>query len=181
MNIKAGHAEEMEHGEGEGFVPGYLLYLLATASDVASDHFHEQIRERGVRVPEWRILACLADHDGRMVTQLAQLALMEQSRMTKIIDQMVLRKLVTRRNDRRDRRRVRVFLTEQGRRLAEELVAEARAHETMLTDPLPPGEAALLKDTLKRIKALHDPAQGRGARAGMAGAANDAAADLPGN
>lgn len=157
MNMNPQYQPGTDCREGEGFVPGYLLYLLATASDFASDDFHARIRERGVRVPEWRVLACLADNDGWMVTQLAQLALMEQSRLTKIIDQMVLRELVTRRSDKRDRRRVRVYLTVQGRRLAEELVAEARAHETALTEPLPPGETAHLKDVLKRLKALRAP------------------------
>lgn len=155
---------DAQGSKGAEFVPHYLLYLLATASDFASDDFHGHVRERGLRVTEWRVLACLADNDGRMVTQLAQFALIEQSRLTKIIDQMVLRELVIRRNDRRDRRRVRVFLTEKGRCLAEELIAEAKAHEDGITRQLPPGESILLKDTLKRIKALCDPA--RAARGG---------------
>lgn len=157
MNVRPEYPEEIGPKESEGFVAGYLLYLLAAASDVASNDFHARVRERGLRVTEWRVLACLGDRDGQMVTQLAQLALMEQSRLTKIIDQMAVKGLVSRRNDRRDRRRVRVFLTVQGRGLAEGLVAEAQIHEQTLTAQLPPGEAALLKDALKRIKALYSP------------------------
>ena len=50
----------LEADTGE-FVPGYLLYLLAAASDAASAQFHAHVRTEGLRVPEWRVLACLND------------------------------------------------------------------------------------------------------------------------
>jgi DNA-binding MarR family transcriptional regulator len=154
MNVRA--QQDVTHGREsrQGFVSNYLLYLLAAASDKASADFHVQVRARGLRVSEWRVLACLSDRDGLMVTQLAQLALMEQSRLTKIIDQMAASDLVTRANDERDRRRVRVFLTAKGRRSAEDLVAVAKAHEAHIADQLAPGDAELLKDALRRINAL---------------------------
>lgn len=148
---------EMPEGgpEASGFVSNYLLYLLAAASDRLSAEFHAHVRLRGVRVPEWRILACLADQDGQIVTRLAALSLMEQSRLTKIIDQMADKKLVTRRSDARDRRRVRVFLTAAGRRLASELVEAARAHEANVMEPLAREDAETLKRVLNRIIATH--------------------------
>jgi DNA-binding MarR family transcriptional regulator len=151
------HPPEAGQTNDQGFVRHYLLYLLAAASEGVSTEFHAQVRARGVRVPEWRILACLADEDGQMVTQLAALALMEQSRLTKIIDQMADKKLVTRRSDERDRRRVRVFLTATGRSLARELVEDARIHEAGIIDQISPAQAAILKHVLARIVALHGP------------------------
>ncbi len=142
-----------EDGSRKQFVSNYLLYLLAASSEAASASFHETIRERGVRVPEWRALACLVDEDGLMVTQLADFALLEQSRMTRIIAQMEARGLVSRRSDRADGRRVRVFLTDTGRTLAEELVAAARAHERRLFEALPDGSEDVLKPAL--ISLLH--------------------------
>jgi DNA-binding MarR family transcriptional regulator len=140
-----------------GFVRNYLLYLLAAASDGVSTEFHALIRARGVRVPEWRVLACLADEEGQMVTQLAALALMEQSRLTKIIDQMAEKDLVSRRSDQRDRRRVRVYLTKKGRKLAAELIKEARAHEAGIIEQISPDQAEILKGVLARIIDLHGP------------------------
>ncbi|MEC9246666.1 MAG: MarR family winged helix-turn-helix transcriptional regulator [Pseudomonadota bacterium] len=147
--------DRIEIDRNAGFVGDYLLYLLAAASDAASADFHAHVREQGLRVPEWRILACLCDEDGQMVTQLAQLALMEQSHLTKIIDHMALKGLVKRRSDERDRRRVRVFLTPAGRALGGRLVDEAQAHERAIIARLRPGEAALLKDALRHIHALY--------------------------
>ncbi|WP_157019078.1 MarR family winged helix-turn-helix transcriptional regulator [Mesorhizobium xinjiangense] len=155
MNVRAQNQANLAGTGSEGFVADYLLFLLAAASDAASEDFHAQVRAQGLRVPEWRILACLSDEDGQMITQLAQLALMEQSHLTKIIDQMATKSLVTRRSDAKDRRRVRVYLTGAGRKQGADLVAAARAHEMSIIERLPPGEAATLKEGLKRINALY--------------------------
>ena len=142
----------------DGFVGDYLLYLLAAASEAASAQFHAHVRAQGLRVPEWRVLACLHDADGAMITHLARLALVEQSRLTKIVAQMDAKGLVTRRGDASDRRRVRVCITEKGRALADRLVADARAHEAELLKTLAGGDAARIKPALRAlIDALATP------------------------
>ncbi len=135
----------------QGFVSDYLLYLLAAASEAASGQFHQTVRKAGLRVPEWRVLACLMDRDGEMITLLAQLALVEQSRLTRIIVQMEERGLVTRRGDPQDRRRVRVYLTDEGQRLGSDLVAQARVHEEALMQRLHDGDGAHLKPALRSL------------------------------
>ena len=133
------------------FVHDYLLYLLAAASDLASSQFHTQVRKAGLRVPEWRVLACLHDKDGMMITQLAHTSLVEQSRLTRIIAQMADRGLVSRQGDPEDGRRVRVFLTDGGRALTAQLVPEARAHETELISRLSPTDGPQLKPLLRAL------------------------------
>ncbi|MEM7270935.1 MAG: MarR family transcriptional regulator [Pseudomonadota bacterium] len=135
------------------FVDDYLLYLLAAASAAASDQFHAEVRSRGLKIPEWRVLACLDGEDGAIVTRLAKLCLFEQSRLTKTIDQMAERGLVLRRADPDDARRVRVFLTEMGRTLASELTAAAKTHETEVLDAFAPDQAAAFKASLKELLA----------------------------
>lgn len=139
------------------FVSDYLLYLLAAASEAASAQFHARVRKAGLRVPEWRVLACLSDQDGAMITQLARVALAEQSRLTRIIIQMEDRGLVVRRNDPQDGRRVRVFLTDTGRTVAAELVPQAREHEAALLELLHTDEGAMLKPALKSLLSKLDP------------------------
>lgn len=118
----------------DGFVSNYLLYLLAAASDAASAQFHARVRAAGLRVAEWRVLACLEEKDGQMITRLARIALLEQSRLTRITEKMEERGLITRRPDDRDGRRVRIYLTAEGRAIADTLVADARHHEARLMD-----------------------------------------------
>ena len=141
----------------ETFVSDYLLFLLAASSEAASAEFHAQVRTAGLRVPEWRVLACLHDQDGQMVTRLAQFALAEQSRLTKIIDQMETKGLVQRRADPEDRRRVRIHITDQGRTITAPLIEAARAHERALLDRLPAEQAAALKPALAILLAALTP------------------------
>lgn len=142
-----------------GFVSDYLLYLLAAASDAASGQFHATVRQAGLRVPEWRVLACLFDRDGAMITQLAGFALVEQSRLTRIIAQMDDRGLVSRRGDPQDGRRVRVFLTQDGRDLASHLVIKAREHEAGLLKILQDNDGARLKPALRSLLGALDPSE----------------------
>lgn len=141
----------MEEQGRNGFVGDYLLYLLAASSERASAQFHDYIRSQGLRVPEWRVLACLSDNDGMMITRLADLSLLEQSRMTRIVDQMDARGLVERVRDASDRRRVLVRLTQAGRALATRLVAEARRHEARLLSDLADTDAARIRHVLRSL------------------------------
>lgn len=153
---------EMKKGSlNQPFVTSYLLYLLAAVSDRASAEFHSHARAAGLRVPEWRVLACLADEDGAMVTRLARLSLMEQSRLTRIIDQMAERGLVSRRSDPKDRRRVRVFLTDAGRDLALGLIADARDHEARILADLGGEDAQRIKPMLEKLLGQLDQPDGR--------------------
>ncbi|WP_417710965.1 MarR family winged helix-turn-helix transcriptional regulator [Roseibium aggregatum] len=135
------------------FVSSYLLYLLAASSEAASHQFHIRVRELGLRVPEWRVLACLYDQDGLMITQLARYSLMEQSRMTRIVDQMEKRGLVVRKSDEGDGRRVRVHLTDAGQKLSSEVVEEAMEHERTLLSALNQADADRIKPSLERLLA----------------------------
>ena len=136
-----------------GFVADYLLYLLAAASEAASAQFHEKVRKAGLRVPEWRVLASLYDSDGAMITNLAKIALAEQSRLTRIIAQMEERGFVTRKSDPQDGRRVRVYLTKPGRKLTAGLISDARHHEADLLARLKDGEGKDLKLALHSLLA----------------------------
>lgn len=133
------------------FVADYLLYLLAAASDGASAQFHAQVREQGLRVPEWRVLACLHDSDGAMITHLARISLIEQSRLTRIIAGMEDRGLVLRQSDPKDGRRVRVFVTDAGRTLTRQLVPQAQVHEAALLEQLAPHKGEELKPILRAL------------------------------
>lgn len=48
--------ETQKNDTNEEFAADYLLYLLAAASEAASAEFHAEIREAGLRVPEWHFL-----------------------------------------------------------------------------------------------------------------------------
>jgi MarR family transcriptional regulator, organic hydroperoxide resistance regulator len=135
------------------FIDDYLLYLLARASHVVSTEFHEQLRRRGISVPVWRVLASLIGSSGETVTGLAEVCLLQQPTMTKLLDRMVRDGLVKRSQDTRDRRVVRVALTSRGETVTTELAQAAKAHEAEVLARHPEAEALAIKSLLRAIMA----------------------------
>jgi DNA-binding MarR family transcriptional regulator len=137
------------------FIDDYLLYLMARASHLISEEFHEQLRRRGISVPVWRVLASLVGSTGETVTGLADVCLLQQPTMTKLLDRMVRDGLVKRTQDNRDRRVVRVGLTPRGDTIIEELIALARQHEADVLARHPEAEALAIKNLLRAILGRH--------------------------
>lgn len=132
----------------DGFAKSYLAYLLARASHHVSGEFHATLKGLGLSVPEWRVLACLSDVDGLGVVELADMAIMQQPRMTKILDRLQGDALIRRVADTGDRRRVLIHLTEAGRAKVAPVLVAARAHEATLMAPLSSDERATIKHAL---------------------------------
>ena len=135
----------------ERFVDDYLLYLLARASSEVSAQYHARLKQHGLQVPEWRVLASLSDGDGMTVGELAARALQRQPTMTKIINRMEISGLIERRQGASDRRQVRIHITPEGRRRIDRALADAKAHETDVLSDYGPKEAALLKSMLQAL------------------------------
>lgn len=134
----------------ERFVEDYLLYLLARASDQASKEFHAIAKERGVSLVEWRVLSFLSDGPST-IGEIADVTLLQQPTLTKVVDRMQRDGLVDRRPEPTDGRRVRVSVTERGRALVADLIPLARRHEALVLDGYSPDEARALKTTLKDL------------------------------
>ena len=133
------------------FVDDYLLYLLARASTEVSGQFHKQLKQHGLQVPEWRVLATLSDGDGMTLGELAVRALQRQPTMTKIVDRMERSGLVERRQSDSDRRQVRIFITGDGRKRVDAALSDAKAHESEVLSDYGQEEAAVLKSVLKSL------------------------------
>ncbi len=90
--------------------------------------------------------------DGDMyVSELVHNTMYEQSRVTKVIDQLSKEGLVERRVDARDRRRIKVVITRKGRALTLPLIEAAREHEERILSQLPKADRQALKKTLNHF------------------------------
>lgn len=133
------------------FVEDYLLYLLAASSHALSGEFHATVKRQGIKVNEWRVLACLVDRPGMMLTELAGLVLFEQSHLTKVIDRMERQGLVARAKTKEDRRKVLIQITEEGRKSVAPLISAARQHEASAIRNLDLADVVTLKGILKKL------------------------------
>jgi MarR family transcriptional regulator, organic hydroperoxide resistance regulator len=142
----------------------FLPDLLARAAFVVVQGFAEELRRRGTSLPVWRVLAALSAQPGETVSDLAEACLLQQPTMTKLLDRMARDGLVTRSQDARDRRLIRVALTPRGKRLATKLLAVAERHEVEVLARHPQAEA--IKPVLRDIVARSGPTPRRDARGG---------------
>ena len=85
------------------------------------------------------------------VGEIAARALQRQPTMTKIIDRMTESGLVERRQDKADRRKVRIFITADGQRRVDDALADAKLHEREVLSDYSPPEADSLKSMLKAL------------------------------
>jgi DNA-binding MarR family transcriptional regulator len=146
------------------FVDGYLAALLAQASHLISSEFHEVVRAHGLSVSEWRVLASLAGGEPISIGQLAQVAVLKQPTVTRMLDRMEAKGQVERLSHDADRRIVPVRITPAGARMVARLIALAREHEARVLEPFGLARAEDLKATLRRIIDLHAvaPREGQG-------------------
>jgi DNA-binding MarR family transcriptional regulator len=147
---EAGGSPAAANDPVEGFVAGYLPYLLARASHLISGQFHAHLASRTVSVMTWRVMAALWDAP-KSASEVAEIILQKQPTVSKLLERMRVQGLVDREPDAADRRRVVVSLTARGRRIAGPLIEAAREHERAVLEPFGAGNAATLVRMLQGL------------------------------
>jgi DNA-binding MarR family transcriptional regulator len=137
------------------FADSYLAALLAQASHLISAEFHAIVREHGVSVSEWRILASLSSGAPVSIGHLAQITLSKQPTLTRALHRMERRGQVLRLPNRGDRRVTLVRATPKGRRTVATLIRLAREHERRVLRPFGLDRAEALKAVLRGMIDLH--------------------------
>jgi len=137
------------------FVDDYLPALLAQASQLISGEFHRVVTEKGLTVSEWRVLATLAGGEPMSIGRLAQITVMKQPTVTRVLDRMEAAGHVARLAHGGDRRVTLVSITPSGSKLVAGLIPLAREHERRVLEPFGAKRAAELKDTLTHLIEMH--------------------------
>jgi DNA-binding MarR family transcriptional regulator len=153
---KAGKATRGTAAQKQRFVEDYLPALLAQASHLISSEFHKVAREQGFSVSEWRVMASLAGGTAISIGRLAQIAVMKQPTVTRLLDRMSVKGHVERLPHESDRRITLVRITDDGERTVGHLMDLAREHERRVLEPFGLKSAEALKDTLRRMIELHE-------------------------
>jgi len=99
-----------------------LPYLMNRLVSRLNRNLDAKLRRRRLTFQHWRVLAVLTAHDRSTVSVLAELAVIPQATLSRLLARMGERGLVRRSMSRRDSRLVEVRLTPRGRTLYEEIV-----------------------------------------------------------
>jgi len=148
-------------------LPSLLSRVGARSADLFAAR---ELGRHDVTLPMYRVLATLARHDDQRLGDLAGLAELEVSTLSRLIGTMQQRRLVSRRRSGKDARAVRIRITDPGRALASKLIAAATGYEAAMTRSLGPRQVQELRRALAQlddsISALEaEPANGARARA----------------
>jgi DNA-binding MarR family transcriptional regulator len=111
-----------------GFLDHYLPYQLQRADQLLSTRFHRHLRQRGVALSEWRVLAVLLDGGPLTMGALTQRTLLPQPTVSHAVSRLERQGSLRRRSSGGDGRQRIVELTAEGRRVASSLVATAQRH-----------------------------------------------------
>jgi DNA-binding MarR family transcriptional regulator len=129
----------------------FLPYQLAVASSRISREFSERYkREFGLSIPEWRVLAHLAQSDAVSVREIHERVDMDKSKVSRAAARLEAVELIEKRENPEDRRLLDMRLTVKGRDLIARVVPIADAYQAELMALLGP-DAAGFRSGLQRL------------------------------
>jgi DNA-binding MarR family transcriptional regulator len=116
------------------------------------------LKDHRLRVPEWRVLASLASRQRSSMNELADLATIDRTTLSRTVDRMAKAGWVARLSDADDMRVTRLALTASGRALFARALPAVEELNRGALDGLPPGAAQMLRWSLEQMCANLDRA-----------------------
>jgi DNA-binding MarR family transcriptional regulator len=104
-----------------------------------------------VTLTQYRSLVVLASRGPQSVAALAEAVAVTPPTASRLCDRLVRKSLVRRREDRRDRRLVRLALTQAGRELVDAVTARRRAEIARLLESVPTDAQRLMVAALQQL------------------------------
>ena len=136
--------------ELEGFLPYRVARLAAALSRGLAAQYEAKYQ---ISVAEWRVLVHLTQASEISVRDIFIRVDLDRARVTRAVQRLERRGLVSKLVNETDRRLVRLALTPAGRDLAAELSRLAMAFESRIMAALPDGEAARLLPLIDTLEA----------------------------
>lgn len=136
---------------GEIGLTNYAPYLMNRIMGRYNASLREEMAGLGLTTPKMRALAVLSVIDGPLIRELAVYSVVEQSTLSRALDQLATEGLIRRETDAADSRATRVFITEAGRAAFATLWPHmAEAHSRMFRG-IPPDERRAFVGTLQKM------------------------------
>ena len=138
---------------GEIGLTNFAPYLMNRIMGRYNEGFREEMAQMGLTTPKARALAVLSVVDGPLIRELSVYTVVEQSTLSRALDQMQTDGLIRRETDATDSRAVRVFITEAGRTLFEDLWPHMAEAQARMFRGIPDDERRVFVGTLQKMLA----------------------------
>jgi DNA-binding MarR family transcriptional regulator len=138
-----------------------LVTQLVESSRLLRNYIDHRAKRRGTTRAQWILLFRLRQQEGLSQIDLAEVLELQPISLVRLLDRLVEHGLLERRNDPKDRRANRLFLTAGGRQLVDDLdsLRDSIASNVLQEIPDSAIETSLqtLRDVKERIKGLAEP------------------------
>ena len=132
---------------------GHVFYWLTQVIGARDRELTQGLREFGLRVPEWRALAALYARRRCTMSELADLATIDRTTLTRTVDRMQGAGWLSRVADDKDMRVTRLELTAAGGKLFDKVWPTVQRLNELALAGLPKAEIQHLHKTLERMRA----------------------------
>lgn len=138
-----------------------LFFKLVRVVNLTARPFAQEVgRPLALTLNEWRVMAALGPQGGLTATQLADATGLDKMTVSRALAGLARRKRLQRHDDPTDQRRSRLYLTQAGRRLHDQVQALSRRRESTLFTDLTPAEQERLDRLLDKLIATVSPPAG---------------------
>jgi DNA-binding MarR family transcriptional regulator len=138
-----------------------LVSQLVESSRLLRNYIDQRAKSRGTTRAQWIVLFRLRAQEGLSQVDLADVLELQPISLVRLLDRLVEHGLLERRNDPRDRRANRLFLTPAGRRLVDDLDSLRDSIAAKVLQDASSASIQMSLDTLReikeRIKAADEP------------------------
>lgn len=133
-----------------GYIPCQLATLTHSIMRSVAAVFEDRF---GISMPEWKVLAIIAEKPGLSAVAVSRLAQMDTVAVSRAVTKLMDRDLIARELDSEDRRRTILNLSAEGRALHDEIAPLATELEESLLEEFTDDEKQVFE---KAIKALYE-------------------------
>lgn len=131
----------------------HVFFWLTQVIGARDRELAQGLRDFGLRVPEWRALAALYARQKCTMTELADLASIDRTTLTRTVDRMQDAGWLTRLADAEDMRVTRLALTAAGRKMFERIWPEVQRLNELALSGLSSAQIEALRKILGQMRA----------------------------
>jgi DNA-binding MarR family transcriptional regulator len=134
----------------ENFLPYRLSVLSNTVSTTVARAYDKRFK---VSIPEWRVIAILGRFPGLSAVEVAERTMLDKVAVSRAVTKLIKKGRIDREFADADKRRSILNLSEEGKKLHDEIAELALGFERDLLEGLSPDELTQLNSLMERLMA----------------------------
>jgi DNA-binding MarR family transcriptional regulator len=128
-----------------------LGFILNKVNTKLKNELFQQLKDSDVTPEQWAILNCLWEQEGVTPKELSDLTFKDKPNTSRILEKLIVKRLVVRKPHPLDKRAFQIFLTDDGWALREQLIPKAKQLLAKATAGIDPHNVAEMKKMLNQI------------------------------